>query len=289
MLNVKISGFADEISNDFNVQINATKEMGMQYICLRNIDGYNIADYNYYAFRDYVVPKLQNANIQVSSLGSPLGKIKYNDEDAFEEQCIKLHDLCLKAKLCNTKHIRIFSFYVPAKRSMVMMKSVIHKLKVFRSIAQIYDVTLLLEHERGLYGENAKQLEELMQELSSRNFKCILDFGNFIQVQQAPYEAYARLKDYIGYIHIKDMAFDEPGFVVCGCGDGQIKEVLCELLKDGYEGFLTIEPQMVDVHPFEDSYSEIQSLKRRQQYNAYYMQYQALCNTLASIQIENKM
>ena len=42
---MKISGFADEISADFDVQQRTVKALGMEYISLRTADGKGIAEY----------------------------------------------------------------------------------------------------------------------------------------------------------------------------------------------------------------------------------------------------
>ena len=43
--NIKISGFADEISSEVTIQLDLLKELGMQYIELRSADGKGIQDY----------------------------------------------------------------------------------------------------------------------------------------------------------------------------------------------------------------------------------------------------
>ena len=40
--NIKISGFADEISQDFETQLKTVTELGMHYISLRSADGKNV-------------------------------------------------------------------------------------------------------------------------------------------------------------------------------------------------------------------------------------------------------
>ena len=40
-----VSGFADEISNDFDVQLATVTRLGMKHISLRSADGKNVADY----------------------------------------------------------------------------------------------------------------------------------------------------------------------------------------------------------------------------------------------------
>ena len=41
-----ISGFADEIDPNLDVQLRVVRELGMDHICLRAADGKGVADYS---------------------------------------------------------------------------------------------------------------------------------------------------------------------------------------------------------------------------------------------------
>ena len=73
--NIIISGFADEIDPQLDVQLKVVKELGMDHICLRAADGKGIAEYTVEEFQESILPRLQSAGVKVSSLGSPIGKI----------------------------------------------------------------------------------------------------------------------------------------------------------------------------------------------------------------------
>ena len=40
----RISGFADEINKDFDIQLSVLKELGQEYVELRSADGTGVAD-----------------------------------------------------------------------------------------------------------------------------------------------------------------------------------------------------------------------------------------------------
>ena len=85
MEHILISGFADEISPDFDEQLRVVTSLGMEYISLRTADGKGIADYTAEEVEEKLLPRLREANVKVSSLGSPIGKINVDDEEAFEK------------------------------------------------------------------------------------------------------------------------------------------------------------------------------------------------------------
>src|SRR5213080_1002636 len=89
-----ISCFSDEISSEFDTQLEVVAELGMRYISLRGIDGKNIGDFTVEQIKESVLPLLQKAGIGVSSIGSPIGKVFINDEDGFAKQKTMLDTLC---------------------------------------------------------------------------------------------------------------------------------------------------------------------------------------------------
>ena len=93
-----ISGFADEIHPDLDVQLKVVKELGMEHICLRAADRKGIADYTVEEFQEKILPRLNAAGVKVSSLGSPIGKIDIDDEEAYAKQLGQLDTLC---QICN--------------------------------------------------------------------------------------------------------------------------------------------------------------------------------------------
>ena len=89
-----ISGFSDEISSEFDTQLEVVSNLGMHYISLRGIDGKNIGDYTVEEIKETVLPRLQKWGIGVSSIGSPIGKVFINDEEGYEKQKVMLETLC---------------------------------------------------------------------------------------------------------------------------------------------------------------------------------------------------
>lgn len=80
----KISGFFDEVSPKLEEQLAAMQTLGMRYLCPRNVNGKNIAQYSLQSFRQDVKPALLKQGVQLSSIGSPIGKIDLTDEKAYQ-------------------------------------------------------------------------------------------------------------------------------------------------------------------------------------------------------------
>ncbi|MCY1038557.1 sugar phosphate isomerase/epimerase [Staphylococcus nepalensis] len=287
--NIAISGFSDEISSDLNTQLKTVNKLGMHYISLRGIDDKNISKYSVDMIKNDVLPRLSKWDIGVSSIGSPIGKIYVDDETAFQEQLAQLKTLCEISQLLNCRYIRIFSFYIPRNEDFDKYKdSVIEKLKQFAEIAEQYNVILLHENEKDIFGDIARRCKLIFDEVGSTHFKTIFDFANFVQCGENTQACYELLSDYIEYIHIKDAVYKDNVNVLCGTGDGQIESILTQIFKADYKGFLTLEPHLVVFDSIKDlelehSTETIQNSVAKDGAEGYKMQYEALLQILANI------
>ncbi|MBO0961614.1 sugar phosphate isomerase/epimerase [Neobacillus sp. MM2021_6] len=287
-----ISGFSDEISSDFETQLEVVSNLGMRYLSLRGIDGKNIGDFTVEEIKENVQPRLQKYGIQVSSIGSPIGKVFINDEEGFAKQKLMLDTLCQISNLLDCQYIRIFSFYIPKGEDADQYRSeVVGKLKEYAAIAAKYNVILLHENEKDIFGDIARRCHEILTEVGSPYFKGIFDFANFVQCGEDTQECYDLLRDEIVYIHIKDAVTADSQNVVCGTGEGKIPELLAQFMKSGYKGFLTLEPHLVlfdslkDLE-LEDASEIIKDNKGLDGAGGYKLQYEALLDILNKIESE---
>ncbi len=285
-----ISGFADEISSDFDAQLKTVTELGMKYISLRSADGKGIADYTVEEVRERLVPRLDAAGVKVSSIGSPIGKVGIADEEGFQKQLARLDELCRIARLLECRFIRMFSFFMPEGANPAdYREAVLEKMKQFLDVARQYDVVLMHENEKDIYGDTGARCLDLMENIDDPLFQSAFDFANFVQCGEDPAACWDLLHEYIVYIHIKDAVSNDNENVVCGTGEGKIKELLDRAVnQEGYEGFLTLEPHLVlfdSLASLEttDAKNIIKENKAKDGAEGYAMQYRALCGILDEI------
>lgn len=245
---IEISGFADEIAEDLKTQIEVIKKLGISHIEMRGVNGKPLVEHSLEEVKE-VKRQLDENQIKLSSIGSPIGKILITED--FEEHFELYKKTVEIAKIMETPYIRMFSFFIPEGEEPEKYKNqVFERLQKFADYARDHQVVLLHENEKEIYGDNAKRCLEIMQEFYGEHFKAVFDFANFVQCNQDTREAYQLLKPYISYIHIKD-AKAESGIVVpAGYGDGNVEEILKSLLEEGYEGFLSLEPHLTDFTGF---------------------------------------
>lgn len=241
-----LSGFSDEISANIDEQFEGLKKLGINFFEPRGIDGENISEISLDKARE-VKDKMDKSSIRVSSVGSPVGKINIKDE--FSPHLSLLSHVMDVAEILDTKYIRVFSFYVDGEYEK-NRDEVIKRMRAMTAFAEKRGFILLHENEKGIYGDNAQRCADILKSVNSESLRAVFDFANFVQVGQKVYpDAFEMLLPYIEYVHIKDAC--ENGVVVpCGYGMGNIKEVLCRLSRNGYEGFLSLEPHLGDFNGF---------------------------------------
>ena len=284
-----ISGFADEIDPQLDVQLKVVKDLGMEYICFRAADGKGVAEYTLDEVKESILPRLNAAGVKVSSLGSPIGKIDIDDDAAYEKQLAQLDTLCGICNLLDCKYIRMFSFWMLNKNPDEWKDEVLKKLRGFADVAAKYGVVLIHENEKDIYGDTAARCKVILDELASPYFKAAFDFANFVQCGENTTECWELLKEHVAYIHSKDAVAGKNENVVCATGDGKIPEILKKAIReDGYEGFLTLEPHLVLFATLQslevvDATEVISENKAKDGAEGYAMQYNALKDVLAAI------
>lgn len=219
---ILLSGFADEAANQktLDQQFSSLAALGMRYFSIRFIDaGSGIK--NVMALSDseleVVKAKMDEYGLLVSSIGSPIGKIKLCDvEDGtktpFRPFASYLTDevprACELANFFNCKLIRGFSFYHPKGASLDE-----HVNQATEQVGQIaetcnqHGLTYGLEVEANLVGQNGEVLAVMHQEINHNALVLIFDGGNLVTMgysAQEVFEQYKLMKPGLGWLHIKD-------------------------------------------------------------------------------------
>lgn len=222
MKNYILSAFADEYDADFEVQLQALQQFGIDNIELRFIDGINVADLS-----DEQVIRVKELlteyNITATAIGSPIGKIALDGN--LEAHFAKAARVFRTARQLGVQNVRCFSFYSPAERAISDCRTeVITHLGWLLDLADCYGLTLCHENEAGIYGESPEHCLDLLQHFGGR-LKAVFDMGNFVLDGYDPMAAMTMLQPYIQYFHIKDALY-AGAIVPAGSGDACIREIL---------------------------------------------------------------
>ncbi|CAG7656957.1 sugar phosphate isomerase/epimerase family protein [Paenibacillus allorhizosphaerae] len=247
---VTITGFADEISGDLEKQMEVLESVGVSHIEFRGVWGKNVLKLT----DDELgrVKKLLDARgFRISSIGSPIGKFKMQDD--FQTEIGNMKRACEIAGFLNAPYIRIFSYFVAEGEHAAYREEVISRLKQLIHLAEQYQVTLVMENESGVYGNTDDRCLELLTACDSPRLRLAFDPGNFIMNGVKPVsQALPKLQPYLEYVHVKDAQSEKRIFVPAGEGDGEFPAFIQHLKQNRFSGYLSIEPHLQKYLPEQD-------------------------------------
>lgn len=238
-----LTGFADEIGDDFAEQLALLRELDVKYLEFRSAWGRNILQLD----ADELArakQMLDEAGIGVSSIGSPIGKILVTDD--FEPHLEQMRHAVDVAHHFGARYIRVFSFFIPEGDDPDQYRDeVIARMRAITEVAEQGDVVLLHENEKDIFGDVPRRAADVIDTVGSPHLRGILDPANYVQCGVRPFtEAYPLVRHQLEYMHMKDAVMGTPQVVPVGEGDGQVAEVLHALHTSGFEGFFSIEPHL---------------------------------------------
>ena len=169
-----LSGFADEIDADLERQCEVLADLDIDYIEFRSAWGVNVCDLDD-AQLDRAEAVLAEYDIAMSSVGSPIGKIRV-DED-FDAHLRASTGPSRSPSAFQAPYLRLFSFYPPEGDDVAE-----HRDEVLRRMSALadrrqapYDVVLLHENEKGIYGDIPERCVDIVTSVGAENLKLAWD------------------------------------------------------------------------------------------------------------------
>jgi sugar phosphate isomerase/epimerase len=238
-----LSGFIDEISDDFSLQCKVASDLGLRYVEVRSAWGTNILDLDSDQLSK-LRETLAEYGLKVSSIGSPIGKISIDDE--FPPHLQRMRHAVEVAKTLEAPYIRLFSFFIPDGTDPDSRRDeVLSRMSALAEAAADSDVILAHENEKEIYGDIPRRCLDIVTSVSSPQLQLAWDPANFVQVGVRPFtEGYAMLRPHVSTIQIKDALLADGAVVVAGAGDGEVPETVRALRADGFDGFFSLEPHL---------------------------------------------
>lgn len=243
---VFFSGFADEVSVNFEEQLKFLNSINMKYLEIRFVDGENIVNLTDEKLQS-VRTMLRDYGIGISAIASPIGKIKV--DDPFEPHLDKFKRAVEIASLLDTKLIRVFSYYAPEGKNIddyrdAVMERMAKKAEVLAGT----DFIMVHENESHIFGHDASNCVDIIKTVNSPNLTLAYDPANFVwgdYITNNVDLCWPVMKPYVSHIHIKDWKLGSKDIgSLPGEGDGQIELLIKVLAEMNYSGFITMEPHM---------------------------------------------
>ena len=225
---VILSGFADEAANHKTAieQFSAFAAMGLQYYTIRFIDAGNGVK-NVMMLTKAEIAHIRHLQdeygLNVSSLGSPIGKVKLLDvDDSTKNRYVpfkkylaqEVQKACELAHAFETKLIRGFSFYHPCGTDPSgHLSQVVDQLGQIAEVCHRSDLTFGLEVEANLVGQNGRLLAEIHRRTDHPALVLVFDAGNIVSqgcTAEEVFAEYLAMKPGLGWLHVKDYRHPRP-------------------------------------------------------------------------------
>ncbi|UQU61266.1 sugar phosphate isomerase/epimerase [Couchioplanes caeruleus] len=242
-----LSGFVDEISPDFTEQCRVAAGLGLRYVELRSAWDVNILDLDRERLGT-MKATLAGHDLEVSSIGSPIGKIFVDEE--FGPHLARMRHAAEVAHFFDAPYVRIFSFFLrPGADPAAHRDEVVDRMRELAGVAEEADLVLLHENEKEIYGDVPARCLDIVRSVGSPHLRLAWDAANFVQVGVRPYaEGYEILRPHLAYVQIKDARAADGTVVPAGEGDGELAETMRALHHDGFDGFFSLEPHLAAGH-----------------------------------------
>ena len=284
---ILLSGFADESANEKQAvqQYSAFAALGLRYYSIRFIDAgegiknvmlLNDAEIN------HLVKMQSDYGLKVSSIGSPIGKVKLLDVDDGTnntyipfDQYIKedVVTACDRAEAFGAKLLRGFAFYHPkGTPAEDHIDQVVDQLGQIAEVCESRSLTFGLEVEANLVGQTGDLLKTIAEKVNHPAMLTIFDGANIVCqgfTYDETYAQYLAMKPSLGWVHIKDYHDPSPtgriehvdevslsNFVPADIGDtgheailrdlkDSLPEIHSRMVKRGADGvFFDLEPHV---------------------------------------------
>ena len=187
-----LSGFSDEISPDPREQCQVASGLGLKYVEIRSAWNVNILDLDADQLAT-LQQTLKEYDLSVSSIGSPIGKIII-DED-FEPHLERMRHAADggRVQFGAPVHPDLLVLHPPRATTRTAHRDeVLRRMRALADVAEEYDVVLLHENEKEIYGDIPRRCLDIVTSVDSPKLRLAWDAANFVQVGVRPFtEGYA--------------------------------------------------------------------------------------------------
>lgn len=240
---MKLAFITDEATQDFSEAVEMAKDWDLQGVELRSVNNMPVDSIPPELLREWK-KRLDGEGLQVCNLASSFYKCGFGE--GLQQELEKLSRLCNAADILDCETIRGFSFFAP-EGGRVSAERLAPFFDRPGKLLRERGKRLLLEADPGVNTTNHRGLAELLKMLDGGVFGAIYDPGNDIYdpLEENPFpEGYAAVKPYLAHVHVKDAVFSEGGPLCVKPGTGLVdyEGLLAAMVRDGYDGWLSLEP-----------------------------------------------
>jgi sugar phosphate isomerase/epimerase len=221
---------------------------------------------------DAIREKAKEVGIDVSNY-SILADFLKDDEEEYKKEIKRVMREVDIAHRLGVKYMRhdVSSFRRPFEKNTIIhfekdLPRMVEACRIIADYAAQYGITTTVENH-GFYVNGGDRVLRLIDQVDRPNFKCTLDVGNFLCVDEDPIANIKKLLPYTVVIHMKDFYWRKAGrnpgvaipfhcaggtwfqtvsgnFIrgsIVGYGDLDIWEIVRIIKSSGFDGYISVE------------------------------------------------
>lgn len=255
----KLGSISDEWSQDFEAALKGMKSYGLRWVEIRTLwDIYNTETTpeqlrrlkGLLAKYEFRVSVLDTALYKCTLPGTkPVAPDK--DPYPYTGQMDLLKRAMERAHALSTDTLRVFAFWRVAK-PLELFPRIAEEMSKAAEAARVEGFRLVLENESICNVATGAEQARMMQLVSASNFGMNWDIGNgYWQGETSFPDGYTILpKKRIWHMHLKDVRcapdYKDCNTAIVGTGQVKLVEQLRALVRDGYDGTMSLEPEYED-------------------------------------------
>ena len=243
---MKLAICSDEISQDFLTAVELGGEWGVRWYELRRFRSGRVPEISA-GDRERIRPIAQDYSVRISAISPGLFKVPVGAPEVKRGMVEVLPRAFDLAHEVGTEKVICFSFTREGRGGAEAAPAeVTDRLSEMAEAARAAAIALFLENEPGCWGDTGVNTASLIRKVGHQNLRLNWDPGNSYSAgADRPFpDEYNTIRDLVGHVHVKDIASDDPKrHRAVPVGEGVIDwpGQIGALLKDGFEGFFTIE------------------------------------------------
>ena len=262
---LKIGIITDQVSMDFEYALKVISGLGIKYVEIHSLWNKTIEDLTQ-SEATQAQKLIKQFGLKVSNISSTLFLMCPLQESEKEletfddyfitkmgdyEEHMRVLEYCIEfCEVFTTDKIRIFGFRREETLNEDMVVEMIkEKLQRPVELAEKKGVTLILENCPHTYPGSGSVTRKVIENINSSNLKALWDPGNALRTGKTPYpDDYRQIKEHILHIHAKDLTPENSDYRPVPLGEGKInyREIIKNLIDDGYKGVISLEPEYED-------------------------------------------
>lgn len=243
---MKVAVFTDEVSQELATALKLAVRYRLDGVELRTVWSKPVQHLSQEEV-ERVRASLQEHELSCAAIASPVFKCELDDEAAQRDHLDYLRSCIQIGKRLGTDIMRVFTFWKRGPAEPVWEK-VKRQFRAAIPIAEHEGVILGIENEHSTYVATAAEMKRFVAELGSPAVRVVWDPCNEVHAEEGitPYpDAYELVRPGTVHVHVKDAVKDaatgKPRLTPVGEGMIDWKGQLLDLLRAGYQGYISLE------------------------------------------------